>query len=229
MTDRLPGEGTREKFLLALRGFDELRDEARELLLGQLHLCFKRQSQPTRLRTRRKSNRASLVLTAGACGAAALRVTPPTNPVVPMSGRSTRPVYPASVPMDEARGQSASPLALGVGLAVMGVAEPALAAEDVSWIAPTKLVLQPLLTLGTVAFVLRTVLSWFPKYDLKELPWSVVAAPTEPFLKPTRMVVPPVAGVDISPIVWVGILSFFSEILCGPQGLLTIMQKKAGM
>jgi YggT family protein len=171
----------------------------------------------------------ALVLTAGACGAAALRVTPPTNPVVPMSGRSTRPVYPASVPMDEARGQSASALALGVGLAVMGVAEPALAAEDVSWIAPTKLVLQPLLTLGTVAFVLRTVLSWFPKYDLKELPWSVVAAPTEPFLKPTRMVVPPVAGVDISPIVWVGILSFFSEILCGPQGLLTIMQKKAGM
>ena len=33
-------------------------------------------------------------------------------------------------------------------------------------------------------------------------------------------------GVDISPLVWVAILSFFSEILVGPQGLLSIMQKK---
>ena len=53
-----------------------------------------------------------------------------------------------------------------------------------------------------------------------------VAAPTEPLLKPTRKVVPPVAGVDISPIIWVSILSFISEILIGPQGLLTIMQKR---
>ena len=125
--------------------------------------------------------------------------------------------------------QTPGSLALGAGLAALCLAEPAFAADDVSWVGPTKLVLQPILTLGTVAFVLRTVLSWFPKYDLKELPWSVVAIPTEPFLKPTRAIVPPVAGVDISPIVWVGILSFFSEIFCGPQGLLTIMQKKAGM
>ena len=85
--------------------------------------------------------------------------------------------------------------------------------------------LQPALTVGTVFFLMRVVLSWFPSYNLNELPWSVVATPTEPFLKPTRKLVPPVAGVDISPIVWVSILSFFSETLTGPQGLLTILQK----
>ena len=40
------------------------------------------------------------------------------------------------------------------------------AAADVSWIAPTKLVLQPALTLGTVFFLMRVVLSWFPNYNL---------------------------------------------------------------
>ena len=35
------------------------------------------------------------------------------------------------------------------------------------------------------------------------------------------------AGVDISPLVWVAILSFFSEILTGPQGILTIVQRNA--
>ena len=34
-----------------------------------------------------------------------------------------------------------------------------------------------------------------------------------------------ISGVDGTPIVWVSILSFFSEILLGPQGLLTILQK----
>ena len=99
---------------------------------------------------------------------------------------------------------------------LLALAEPA-AASDVSWVGPTKFVLQPLLTLGTLAMLFRVVLSWFPKYDLKEMPWILVAAPTEPILKFTRLVIPPVAGVDISPIVWVSILSFISEILTGPQ------------
>mmetsp|Transcript_57003 Transcript_57003/g.113258 ORF Transcript_57003/g.113258 Transcript_57003/m.113258 type:complete len:172 (-) Transcript_57003:258-773(-) len=109
--------------------------------------------------------------------------------------------------------------------AVLAITEPASAA-DTSWVAPTKLVLGPLLSVGTVAFLMRVVLSWFPSYNLDEPPWNVVAVPTEPFLKPTRLLVPPVAGVDISPIIWVAILSFLSEILLGPQGLLTIIAKK---
>lgn len=108
---------------------------------------------------------------------------------------------------------------------MLSVVEPC-SASDVSWIAPVRFVLGPTLSIGTIFFLMRVVLSWFPTYKLDELPWSVVAIPTEPFLKLTRKLVPPVAGVDISPIVWVSVLSFFSEILLGPQGLLTILAKK---
>jgi len=102
-----------------------------------------------------------------------------------------------------------------------------LAATDTAWIGTTKAVLGPLISVFTVLFLFRVVLSWFPKYDLNVLPWNIAAWPTEPILKPTRRVIPPVAGVDISPIVWVAFLSFLSEILTGPQGLLSIMQKSA--
>jgi YggT family protein len=47
--------------------------------------------------------------------------------------------------------------------------------------------------------------------------------PTEPFLAPSRKVVSPIGGVDITPILWVGIFSFVREILLGQQGLLTMM------
>jgi YggT family protein len=100
------------------------------------------------------------------------------------------------------------------------------AASAVWWVGPTKVALGSVLTIGTVLFLFRVVLSWFPKYDLTVLPWSLVAKPTEPVLGVTRKVIPPVAGVDISPLVWVGILSFISEVVTGPQGLLSIIEKK---
>jgi len=118
--------------------------------------------------------------------------------------------------------------AIFAGMAALAIVEPAGAA-DVSWVAPTKAVLGPVLSLSTLAFLMRTVLSWFPKYDLKQMPWTIVATPTEPILKLTRLLIPPVAGVDISPIVWVAILSFFSEIFTGPQGILTIIERKGGL
>jgi len=144
-----------------------------------------------------------------------LRVTPAVRP------RTAAPPPVSSVPASP-RGDALAAIA---GVALLSIVEPA-SASDVSWIAPTKLVLGPMLSIGTIFFLIRVVLSWFPKYSLDELPWSVVAIPTEPLLKTTRKVVPPVAGVDISPIIWVSILSFISEILLGPQGLLTIMQKR---
>jgi YggT family protein len=58
------------------------------------------------------------------------------------------------------------------------------------------------------------------------LPWSVVVKPTEPVLGPTRQLIKPVGGVDISPIIWVALLSFINEILLGPQGILNLLQRK---
>ena len=62
--------------------------------------------------------------------------------------------------------------------------------------------------------------------DGGKLPWSLAFKPTEPVLGPTRRAIPPVGGVDVSPIVWVALLSFFNEILLGPQGILNLLQRK---
>lgn len=42
-------------------------------------------------------------------------------------------------------------------------------------------------------------------------------------------VVPLVGGVDVTPIVWVGLISFFNEILLGPQGLLVLIERQGGL
>ncbi|MEM7773093.1 MAG: YggT family protein [Cyanobacteria bacterium P01_E01_bin.6] len=80
-----------------------------------------------------------------------------------------------------------------------------------------------LLALFILLFILRIVLTWYPEANLNTLPFNVVTWPTEPLLIPTRKVIPPWGGVDISPIIWVGILSLVREVLLGQQGLLTMM------
>ncbi len=78
------------------------------------------------------------------------------------------------------------------------------------------------LGLMTVLFILRIVLTWYPQADLNRLPFNLIAWPTEPFLVPLRKVIPPLGGVDITPILWVGIFTLLREILLGQQGLITM-------
>ncbi len=73
----------------------------------------------------------------------------------------------------------------------------------------------------TLAFLLRIVLTWYPQVDLNSGFWPIVSWPTEPFLKQTRKFVAPIGGVDITPIIWVGLISLARELLVGPQGLLS--------
>ncbi|PAX57097.1 YggT family protein [Brunnivagina elsteri] len=86
-------------------------------------------------------------------------------------------------------------------------------------------ILAPLLGLMIFLFIFRIVLTWYPQVDLKRFPFILVALPTEIFLIPTRKIVSPIGGVDISPIIWVGIVSLIREILLGQQGLLTMMSR----
>ena len=83
--------------------------------------------------------------------------------------------------------------------------------------------LGPLLGLMIFLFIFRIVLTWYPQVNLNQFPFNVVAWPTEPFLLPLRKIVPPIGGVDITPIIWVGIFSLLREILLGQQGLVTMM------
>lgn len=86
-------------------------------------------------------------------------------------------------------------------------------------------ILSPVLGLMTFLFIIRIVLTWYPQAELQRFPFNVVVLPTEPFLVPLRKLVPPIGGVDITPIIWVGICSFLREILLGQQGLLTMLSR----
>ena len=79
------------------------------------------------------------------------------------------------------------------------------------------------LAIMTLLFIIRIVLTWYPQVDQQKFPFNLVVWPTEPFLAPLRKIVPPLGGVDITPIIWVGIVSLLREILLGQQGLLRMM------
>ncbi|MBD1823193.1 YggT family protein [Cyanobacteria bacterium FACHB-DQ100] len=75
----------------------------------------------------------------------------------------------------------------------------------------------------TFLFIFRIVLTWYPQVELQKFPFNLVMIPTEPFLAPTRKMIQPLGGVDITPILWVGIFSLLRELLLGQQGILTMM------
>lgn len=89
----------------------------------------------------------------------------------------------------------------------------------------TDLILGLFLGVMTLLFIFRIILTWYPQVDLNRLPFNLIAWPTEPLLIPLRKIVPPIGGVDITPIIWVGILSLLREILLGQQGLITMMSR----
>ena len=79
------------------------------------------------------------------------------------------------------------------------------------------------LALMTLLFIFRIVLTWYPQVDLTKPPVALVVWPTEPLLAPVRQIVPPIGGVDIAPVIWVGVITLLREILVGQQGLLKLL------
>ena len=74
----------------------------------------------------------------------------------------------------------------------------------------------------TLLFLFRIVLTWYPRVDLTQGVMRLVGAPTEPLLALTRRLIQPIGGVDVTPVVWVGLISLLRELLVGQQGLLTL-------
>ena len=83
------------------------------------------------------------------------------------------------------------------------------------------LVLGLLLGLWTLLFLFRIVLTWYPQVDLGQGWGRWVGLPTELVLAPTRRLIQPIGGVDVAPVVWVGLVSLLRELLVGQQGLIT--------
>ena len=102
-------------------------------------------------------------------------------------------------------------------------------ADALSFVTPTLLQALPLLHLSlglllaawSLMFLLRIVLTWYPQIDLRRGAWPLIAIPTEPLLVFSRRLVAPIGGVDVTPVIWVGLISLVRELLVGQQGLLS--------
>jgi len=84
-----------------------------------------------------------------------------------------------------------------------------------------------LLSFLTLIFLIRLILTWYPKINLNKGFLLLIAIPTNSILNFTRKVVPPIGGVDIGPVIWIGIISFLREILVGQQGLIKLAMEQS--
>ena len=89
------------------------------------------------------------------------------------------------------------------------------------------LILGLLLGAWTLLFLGRIVLTWYPQIDLNQGWGRLVGWPTEPLLAPTRRLIQPIGGVDVTPVVWVGLISLLRELLVGQQGVVTQLMQRA--
>jgi len=74
----------------------------------------------------------------------------------------------------------------------------------------------------TLMFLFRIVLTWYPQVDLSQGVMRLIGWPTEGLLALTRRLIAPIGGVDVTPVVWVGLVSLVRELLVGQQGLITL-------
>ena len=74
----------------------------------------------------------------------------------------------------------------------------------------------------TIVFLIRLILTWYPKIDLSKGLWLFISIPSSSILVLTRKLIPPIGGVDVGPVIWIGVISFIREILVGQQGLIKI-------
>ncbi len=74
----------------------------------------------------------------------------------------------------------------------------------------------------TIVFLIRLILTWYPKIDLTKGTWLLISIPSNYILNFTRKLIPPIGGVDVGPVIWIGIISFLREILVGQQGLIKL-------
>jgi len=116
-------------------------------------------------------------------------------------------------------------------LAVSALADlslPAPAGVAIASLLPGfNLVLGLGLALWTLLFLFRIVLTWYPQVDLGKGVMRLVAIPTEPLLTVSRRLIQPIGGVDVTPVIWVGLISLLRELLVGQQGLLSLIALRA--
>ena len=66
-----------------------------------------------------------------------------------------------------------------------------------------------------VLIFIRILLSWFPNVDWSNPFFSVLSQLTDPYLNVFRSIIPPLGGIDFSPIIAIFLLQIVAGILPG--------------
>lgn len=78
------------------------------------------------------------------------------------------------------------------------------------------LILQSLAIFLNIYFVLiliRVLLSWFPNVNWLSPPFSTLSQLTDPYLNIFRSIIPPLGGIDFSPMLAIILLQFVAQAL----------------
>jgi YggT family protein len=81
---------------------------------------------------------------------------------------------------------------------------------------PVYLIVQTLVTfisIYTVLLVIRILLSWFPNINWFDPPFSILSQLTDPYLNVFRSFIPPLGGLDFSPILALMVLQLLGQMM----------------
>jgi YggT family protein len=82
---------------------------------------------------------------------------------------------------------------------------------------PTLIILNFLSLYSTLVFI-RCLLTWFPSIDMTKQPFMFLGEIVDPYLNLFRSVIPPIGGLDLSPMVALLLLQFAPQLLMGVLG-----------
>jgi len=69
------------------------------------------------------------------------------------------------------------------------------------------------LQIYSVLLIIRILLSWFPNINWYDPPFSILSQLTDPYLNIFRSFIPPLGGMDFSPILAILLLNLVSSLL----------------
>lgn len=65
----------------------------------------------------------------------------------------------------------------------------------------------------TLLLVIRVLLTWFPNVNWFDPPFSILSQLTDPYLNLFRSIIPPLGGMDFSPMLAIILLQVVSQVL----------------
>lgn len=78
--------------------------------------------------------------------------------------------------------------------------------------------LETFLNIYMVLMFVRILLSWFPNINWYDPPFSVLSQLTDPYLNLFRSFIPPLGGMDFSPIIAIFVLQIAAQLIIGALG-----------